>query len=145
MAQEKKKRQILIPKREEQEEETRNYRKIRARMGEKIKAIFIKRIGEENAIGSWELYTEMFGNPNKHHILKREFFWNLLKSVINSMRKRTNYFIICHNEMWFIPKREQEGKYYENRLNSEIEGLKGSIKRCKEYIANQEWKTIGKD
>jgi hypothetical protein len=142
MAQEqKKKRQILIPKREEQDE-VKNFRQLRKSIEEKIKTIFKEKIGEENAINSWDLYTQLFGNPHRHSILQREFFWHLLTSIIKSMRKRTVYFIISHNDLWFIPKREHEGKYYEDRLNSEIEGLKSSIKRCKEYIQNKEWQKI---
>jgi hypothetical protein len=138
----KKKRQILIPKREE-DERRQEYFKHREIFIEKIKEIFKGRIGEQNAIGSWALFTEMFGSPHKYNIYKREFLWKMLKGIINNMRKNTNYFIICHSEMWFIPQTREEGKYYEDRLNSEITGLKESIKRLKVYIRNKEWKSIG--
>lgn len=137
-------RQILIPKREEDTDERREQynKQKRNAFVEKIKSIFKDRIGEENAICSWELFSKMFGNPNLHDLFKREFLWNMLRKMVTYLRNNTYFFIICYEDKWFIPKCESEGAYFTNKCKKEIGGLKNSIKRCNNYIKNEEWKKI---
>jgi hypothetical protein len=142
MTEEKKKRQVLIPKKRENEQRL-IYNQQRNLFLDKLKFIFKDRVGEAQAISSWQLFTELFGNPEHQNLYKREFLWDMTKKIINAMRKSTNFFIICHNEMWFIPQTKEEGRYYEDRLNSEIAGLKQSVIRCREYIRKKEWRQIG--
>jgi len=122
-----------------------DYQEKRESLLDRIKTIFRKRIGEENAISSWSIFEEIFGDPDIFDIYKREFLWKLFRGLVTYLRNKTDYFIISKKDMWFIPKREKEGAYFTDRCKNEIDGLKSSIKRCKEYIKNAEWKKIVQD
>jgi hypothetical protein len=119
-----------------------DYQEKRENLLDKIKKMFKRRIGEENAISSWDAFEEVFGDPDIFDIYKREFLWKLFRGLTTYLRNNTDYFIISKKDLWFIPCTKKEGEYFTDRCKKEINGLKTSIKRCREYIEKKGWKKI---
>jgi hypothetical protein len=136
----KKKKKVLLQK--SIKSLSREQERKRGYYVDKMKGIFQNHIGEDKGITAWNLFYGMFGNPERYNLYEREFYWSAIMRLINYLKRNSHYFIINHKGKWFIPTTLKEYGYYEEKITSEIHGLKSSMKKCREYVEQKEWKKV---
>ncbi|MEK0348004.1 MAG: hypothetical protein QQN44_06710, partial [Nitrosopumilus sp.] len=81
-------------------------------------------------------------HPEEVGIYKREYWWNVIKKMMSSLRKSENLFIVHSGQKWFVLQSENELEHYKRSLNGVIIGLKNTMTKAEKWVTNKSWTKI---
>ncbi len=104
---------------------------------------FKHHIGSENSTTPHEIFVAIIGiEPDDVSIYKREYWWNVIKSIMSKLRSSEDIFIIHRGTLWFVLQTQQESNQYKEILDRSILAMqKGKVKADK-WVRNKSWRNI---
>ena len=110
---------------------------------EKLKQIFTKAVGRENAVTMPEIYNYCYegnGSDNKYVKLIQ---CQRIVGFINLLKNKTHFFIIGEYDqenyyLWYVVKTQAEADAYKNMIDSKIAGLK-MMKEKVDIAVKEKW------
>lgn len=106
-------------------------------------AHFREHIGKEESTSPVEIFEAVIGlHPEEVGIYKREYWWNVIKKMMSSLRKSEDLFIVHSGQKWFVLQSDNELINYKHGLNSVIIGLKHTMTKAERWVAERKWTNI---
>lgn len=105
---------------------------------ERLKAIFKRSIGKENAVIMPEIYQYVY--ENNYGMMAQNKFQYIVQcqrilGLINFLKKTTRYFIVgewnnAKEYEWYVVSNQEESDTYKHSVDSKIKGLEQMKERC---------------
>lgn len=112
-------------------------------MRELMKKIFRNHIGEEESITPAQLFYEVFRiYPANLDIFKRNYWWNVLKSILRELRKSGELFVINKRVKLFVLKTQEEADWFRSQIDNDIKNLKNIKKKANEWVKKSKWRKL---
>ena len=109
----------------------------------RLKNIFKMHIGEEESISPVELFEEVLRvNPNYFDIYKREFWWNVIKNVMRTLRSDGEVFIINKRSKLFVLKSQKESNEYKKVIDRDISNMGKAKVKADNWVKEEKWRNI---
>jgi len=138
---EKKKKKLLFIdfNQVDREEVIKTIKEIR----EKLLKIFRNHIGKENAINPVELFEQIYNvNPFILDIYRREYWYNILKSVIRQLKKENSCFVVITQQKLYVLRTEEELLAYKKKSDNHIKNIEDDKTRANLWIKNKGWEKL---
>lgn len=108
---------------------------------DKLRLIFKRHIGEENAISSSDLFTQCFDMlPEKVDIYRRIYLWQAVKVVLRDLRSGNTLFVIAKVNKLFVLQSEQELKFIKMKVRNHITALHHMETNAVKWVKDSLWK-----
>ena len=107
-----------------------------------LKEEFREHIGEENKISMDELLSNLFPESDGWTVWRRYAYCDAIKRCIGVIRRKKNLFIINKNNNFFVLKTQAEAEYFKAILAKDIIGMKKSMIKADEWVAEEKWKHL---
>jgi len=112
-------------------------------MRERLIAVFRFHMGRKEYISQYELFCEVFKkDPLVLDIYKRNFWWSVLKRVLNNMRKDMSLFVAYRGDKFFVVADKEDAKIYKGVMDKNIKAMKSAKKRCDEWVEKKLWEKM---
>lgn len=105
--------------------------------------VFRYHIGEENAITPVNLFIKVYGvNPNEIDVFRRNYMWNVVKTILKQLRNDDTMFVINKGTKLFVLKTEPEKVAFKKRMDRNIEQLKSLKVKADEWVDKKKYSRL---
>jgi hypothetical protein len=110
---------------------------------EKLKKVFSKHIGKENALSPWEIFEQVLEvNPEQLDIFQRMYWWGIIKSILKQMRHSEELFTIVTTSRVFVLQTREEADRYKGGLDRHITALDNLKIKADKWVRNKLWEKL---
>jgi hypothetical protein len=112
-------------------------------MRERLKKIFRNHIGEENSITPVELFKQVYGMDSSYlDIFKKNYWWNILKKVLSSLKRDDTLFVINKGTKLFVLKTQEESNMFKEKIDRDVIRMKEMKIKADEWVKKKRWRDL---
>ncbi len=113
-------------------------------LSKRIKEVMVKHIGERKGIEKLELFSKIFGNPDKYNEIQVWWLWDKIRKQMNWLRRTSNCFIASRQAVpgiwkYFVIKCYRDANFYIDNLNRNMKKMKSMQKKAAKYTEDGKW------
>lgn len=109
----------------------------------KLFSIFKYHIGNENPITPYELFVHIFRmSPYEMDVFKRNYWWNVLKTVMRKMRTQGTLFIINKGAKLYVLKTYEEANEFKDKTDRNIKALNNLKSVADQWVREEKWRRL---